>query len=101
MKGLNAIKSDVYRPNYCSFDSCTDGHCTTILGALRNRFILSYYDYKYYFEEDFYLSDGGKICLSFKGNFEKNSTGPVVFFAPGCGGHAKCAEVRTSVDRLV
>jgi hypothetical protein len=49
MKGLDAIKSEVFRPHIFSFDSCAGGHCATLQCGLRNRFILNNSVFEYHF----------------------------------------------------
>lgn len=52
-------------------------------------------------EEDYFLEDGGQICLSFKGDFSENATNPVVLFAMGGGGTARGGDQRNCVDSFI
>jgi len=74
MKGLDAIRGDVFYPSFCACRRCFHGNSQTIQIGLANKMMMSMTHQKYDFCENFELSDGGIVCLAYKGHFTVEAT---------------------------
>ena len=100
MNGLRAIDGLEFQPSLLSCRRLTGGAFQTLMtGVHLNLLKLAPY-YPYDKVEDFILSDGGQITLSYKGDFKPHSNRPVVFFLCGQSAHAQRSYMRDFVDKF-
>ena len=101
MDGLKAIFGMDYTPSFLSCRLLGGGNMQTFMTCVKanlTKMFLQHYQYDKI--EEFTLSDGGKIPLTFKGSFDGSSKRPIVFYAPGQCSFNQYGAVRCMIDHL-
>lgn len=100
MNGLRAIDGLEFQPSFLSCRRLTGGAFQTLMTGLHLNLLKLAPYYPYDKIEDFILTDGGQITLSYKGEFKSDSSRPVIFFLCGQSAHAQRSYMRDFVDKF-
>jgi predicted alpha/beta-fold hydrolase len=100
MRGLRAISGYSFRPSWLSCRCLCGGNGQTLMTAFKDACMKLARPYVYDRQEEFTLSDGGQITISYRGEFAADSRRPVLFMLPSNENHAQRGHSRITLDYM-